>query len=869
MKTLTGIALFLFIAFLTPGYGLTKKPRYDLKANTGPDMETDGWFINLGITGARGKILPEAPKEMVVAYVFRESPAYEILQEGDRIIAANGKKFTTPHRFGYGMDIFGYEGPMMDIGEALEESQGSPLNGNLTFTIVRGEEEMDVTLRLPTKYGQFSETYPDSCTKSRIILDELLDYLSDHQTDQGGWNAGRPHIDTFAALAMLSSDEAKHQLAARKVAKFFASRLDGKIYYDGGYDCWKYGFYGIYLSEYYLKTGEKWVLEPLQVANEWLVKSQFAEDYRNDKGQGGWGHRPSGKPGGNGYGPICAITGQALAAWALMDRCGLEVNRERYQLAHEFIAQGTNRMGYVWYADGNGGDDKYADMGRTGIGAVAHGLDRMMGSAYEKFAVKLANCIGDNPDTFIDTHGSPIWGTGWTAVGAAFDQEAFRKLMDYNKWHWNLSHCHDGTFYYQPNRDSNPQDYGSNSRISATAMTAMVLSIGNRNLNIFWGEDTSRSSSPLPAEAQAERLSTGESRTFHSADRSKSFEGHLQSFDTATGMVTVIRTNGTGITFPIEKLSTEDQEHVRASSGKASPPASPASAMKIPTNAVHVFILAGQSNMEGHGMIEAKADRNGGQGSLEHLATENVANGKYASLRDGDDWKERDDVFIQYLDRGGKLSAGYGARPDRIGPELGFGWVVGDKFDEPVLLIKTAWGGKSLAVDFLPPSAAEEGEPGPYYKEMIDRVKAVLAEPESVSSDLKGKTLVLRGFGWHQGWNDRINDGFNSAYEQNMIHFINDVRRDLEAPGLPFVIAETGMSGPDEKHPRALSLMEAQEKATRHKDFEGTAAFVETQNFWRPAERSPSKQGYHWNSNAETYYLIGEAMGEAMLGLLD
>jgi len=33
-------------------------------------------------------------------------------------------------------------------------------------------------------------------------------------------------------------------------------------------------------------------------------------------------------------------------------------------------------------------------------------------------------------------------------------------------------------------------------------------------------------------------------------------------------------------------------------------------------------------------------------------------------------------------------------------------------------------------------------------------------------------------------------------------------------------------------------------------------------------DQSPSGQGYHWNSNAETYDLIGEAMGEAMKRLL-
>jgi len=48
----------------------------------------------------------------------------------------------------------------------------------------------------------------------------------------------------------------------------------------------------------------------------------------------------------------------------------------------------------------------------------------------------------------------------------------------------------------------------------------------------------------------------------------------------------------------------------------------------------------------------------------------------------------------------------------------------------------------------------------------------------------------------------------------------------------------------------------------------GNVAFVGTRAFWRSKEDSPTGQGYHWNSNAETYYLIGEAMGKAMKQLL-
>jgi alpha-galactosidase len=225
-------------------------------------------------------------------------------------------------------------------------------------------------------------------------------------------------------------------------------------------------------------------------------------------------------------------------------------------------------------------------------------------------------------------------------------------------------------------------------------------------------------------------------------------------------------------------------------------------------------------------------------------------------------WAVRDDVWIHYLDRKGKLTTGFGVQKDCIGPELGFGWVIGDAFEEPVLLIKLAWGGKSLGKDFLPPSTG--GEVGPYYQEIITRTKAVLANLKTEFPELADRSYELAGFGWHQGWNDRINQAFVDSYQKNMTHFINDVRKELGVKDLPFVIAETGMTGPEEKHPRALGLMKAQAAVAQQKEFEGTVAFVPTQSFWRPETQSPSKQGYHWNSNGETYYLIGEAMGQAM-----
>ena len=142
-----------------------------------------------------------------------------------------------------------------------------------------------------------------------------------------------------------------------------------------------------------------------------------------------------------------------------------------------------------------------------------------------------------------------------------------------------------------------------------------------------------------------------------------------------------------------------------------------------------VFILAGQSNMVGMGSIEFSERRTAGfrqrgmteeaiakkkKGALENLIKDPEKANTYKHIVDKDGgWIVRDDVWVYFkrgrnaeLEKGG-LTVGFGARDETIGPEFQFGHIMGDYYDEPVLLIKTAWGGKSLALNFRPPSAGK------------------------------------------------------------------------------------------------------------------------------------------------------------------
>lgn len=301
-----------------------------------------------------------------------------------------------------------------------------------------------------------------------------------------------------------------------------------------------------------------------------------------------------------------------------------------------------------------------------------------------------------------------------------------------------------------------------------------------------------------------------------------------------------------------------------SASAKASPSAkAPAGQAQSGKNALKVFILAGQSNMEGQGII--KGDK---PGTLETLLKNPESADRYKPLADASGkWVVRDDVWINFNSgHKGKLTVGGFAGKGAIGPELGFGWVVGDYLDSPVLLIKFGWGGTSLAGPWRPPSSG--GAVGGCYSNMVNGVKEQLKNLKTDYPQYDGKGYEIVGFGWHQGWNDGCGQKDVNEYEKNMVNFIHDVRKEFEAPNMPFVIGGSGFGGWEQSNGRRLGIMKAQEAAAKHSEFKGTVQYVETRGFYRDEASSPHKFRYHWNGNAETYWLIGEGMGKAMVELL-
>jgi len=282
-----------------------------------------------------------------------------------------------------------------------------------------------------------------------------------------------------------------------------------------------------------------------------------------------------------------------------------------------------------------------------------------------------------------------------------------------------------------------------------------------------------------------------------------------------------------------------------------------------------VFIFGGQSNMEGFGTVTAKDGAgNERNGTLVSMLKDP---GKAPMIRHLVDakgqWVERDDVWVYNRTGGGlakgRLRPGYGAGPDVFGPEFQAGHVLGRAFTNQVLILKYAVGGKDIIKDFRPPSSG--GSVGPNYTELVSTVHSVLSDPKAHFPAYNGSGVEIAGIVWWHGFNDGLQAPAIEAYETNLANFIKDLRKEFKSPRLPVFITEfTGTPG-SLKEDNWNKIRKAQAAAAARPEFNGTVRFVSTRDFVREEKDSPGGGSHHEWNNAETYFLVGNAIGESIV----
>lgn len=300
-----------------------------------------------------------------------------------------------------------------------------------------------------------------------------------------------------------------------------------------------------------------------------------------------------------------------------------------------------------------------------------------------------------------------------------------------------------------------------------------------------------------------------------------------------------------------------------------------------------VFILAGQSNMEGHAEIS----------TFDYIGKDPATAPLLKAMRNPDGTPTVcKNVWMSYLtgpydgsangEGLGKLTAGFGERggnptqlSSKIGPEFTFGITMDQELQEPILIIKTAWGGRSLNTEFRPPGAGpyklpkeiqdvwdqhpqgahgvpaladrkqwqedKDAASGVFYRMMVEHVKKVLADPKRVCPAYDPKDgYEVAGFVWLQGFNDLVDgttypNGNYDEYSRLLAHFIRDVRKDLSAPKMPFVIGVLGVEGD-----KNVNFRKAMAAPAAMPEFKGNVVAVDTAPFWdRVIEAAQPKQG--------------------------
>ena len=309
---------------------------------------------------------------------------------------------------------------------------------------------------------------------------------------------------------------------------------------------------------------------------------------------------------------------------------------------------------------------------------------------------------------------------------------------------------------------------------------------------------------------------------------------------------------------------------------------------------VQVYILMGQSNMLNFGKVAGNKE-----GTLEHAIKEKNL---YPYLvDDAGKWTERKDVRnVRVMGSGTGGMRGFNNEwmtiKGNVGPEIGIGHHVGEASDAPVMILKSCIGNRALGWDLLPPGSESfeftdkkgvtwvhpgyKGSPekwkkgtepkkigwyaGMQYDGDIARAKKVLAELDKYYPG--AKEYEVAGFFWWQGDRDSRSAALSGRYEKNLAHLIKTLRKDFDCPNANFVCASLGQTkkGSTDGGGKILNAIQAVDgKSGKYPEFKGNVASVYT----HPLSKGGSSGG-HYGGNAETYMNVGEAMGKAMVELL-
>jgi len=390
---------------------------------------------NLGATGMRGWIYTKpanyldslqgrttaASRQILVTHVGKASPADGVMQVDDVILGVDGKPFADDARKG--------------IAHAIQQAEKESNKGILKLTRCRAGKSAEVQLKLNV-IGTYSDTAPYNCPKSKRILEDACKALEKEPLNDS-WNGA------INGLALMACGNPDYLPKVKELAhKMGPTTL--KLELKDGMVIWDWGYRNIFLSEYFLLTGDKDVLHAI---NEYTVTLAKGQSMYGTFGHGISRLTPEGKLHGSipPYGPVNMAGLPGNLGIVMGKKCGVEDPE-----VDAAIARAAGFFGY--YVDKGAipyGEHEpwpyHENNGKNSLSALLFSLQDNKTKDAQFFA-KMATAGFRSRECGHTGQGfSYLWSAlganvGGPAAAAAFVREA--------SWHLDLVRRCDGSFTY-------------------------------------------------------------------------------------------------------------------------------------------------------------------------------------------------------------------------------------------------------------------------------------------------------------------------------------------------------------------------------------------------------------------------------------
>jgi len=414
-----------------------------------------------GPTGMVGWILGS---HLIVRDVEAGSPADGRIRPSDVLFAVNGEPLG--------------EEPLKTLGLAIDEAEKT---GRLPLGVMRGGKRRDVELQL-RKLGGYGKDWPFRCEKSATLLLDACAYLDKTQNLDGGWDSTIHVGYGMNGMVWLASDDPRYLENARRLAWHYRTHND--LDATGGTVVWGWGYMGMFLAEYYLKTGDTAVLDLCGRIAATLAKWQ--------QHSGTWGHGPNPNPG---YVQGGSLNNAAVPAWIalmLIRECGVPVDEGALAKADRFFSKYIDRGGVPY---GNHRPEFFlSGNGKDAMASVAFAVkgDRR---AAEVFARMVTDGYRDRHRG----HTGGFMGFTWGNVAGANNPHHpdYRRMLDYWRWLLDVSRRWDGGFLLP--HSVTGLIYTFRGPILHTGAVARLYGLPRKNLRIVGAPRSIFAAQKLPA----------------------------------------------------------------------------------------------------------------------------------------------------------------------------------------------------------------------------------------------------------------------------------------------------------------------------------------------------------------------------------